>query len=267
MNDLSCFTLVAIQAALLAGNLLKSGFRTSFQIQEKEGTHNLVTEYDFKSEESILSSLKQAFPSHGFLSEEKGEMKNKTSSIVWIIDPLDGTVNFAHEIPHFCVSIAATKQGHPLLGIVFQPMTNELFVAEKGKGAFLNGKPLSVSKTDDLANSFLATGFPYNLQENPHQCKDRFCKVMQAGIPLRRLGSAALDLAYVAAGRFDGFWEVHLAPWDVAAGVLLVEESKGRITSLEGDALRLEKPEALLASNGKIHESLLSLLHVGKKEK
>jgi len=259
MNDFSCMTLQAIQTALLAGHLLKKGFDTSFSIQEKEGMYNLVTEYDLKSEEVILSSLRKAFPSHGFLSEEKGK-EHIEKEVVWVIDPLDGTVNFAHGIPHFSISIAATMDKKPFVGVVYQPMTQELFVAEKNKGAFLNGKKLCVSSNSNLMKAFLATGFPYNLRDNPDRCMERLFNVLKEGLPLRRLGSAAIDLAYVATGRFDGFWETNLGAWDCAAGVLLVEEASGKISDFEGREWQMKEKNALLASNGKIHEALLSLM-------
>ncbi len=262
MNDFSSLTLLAIQTALGSGTILKKGFETHFEIREKEGVHNLVTEMDLKSEEWILSSLKKAFPSHGYCSEEKGGVCPTQKEIVWIIDPLDGTVNFAHEIPIFSVSIAACKNAQPFLGVVYQPMTNELFVAEKNKGAFLNGKKLFVSKTKTLSKAFLATGFPYKLKENPDQCIDRFLPVLKEGLPFRRLGSAALDLCYVAAGRFDGFWETNLQAWDIAAGLLLVEEAGGKVSDWRGNFWKMKENNAILASNGKIHEDLLSLITI-----
>jgi myo-inositol-1(or 4)-monophosphatase len=264
MNDFSSLTLSALQTSLAAGNLLKRGFQTHFKIQKKEGMHNLVTEWDLQSEKEILASLKKAFPTHGFYSEEKDNAFPADKEIVWVIDPLDGTVNFAHGIPIFCVSIAATKNKKPFLGVIYQPMTEELFVAEKGKGAFLNGKKLQVSQNANISDAFLATGLPYLLKENPDLCIERLVSVLKQGLPVRRLGSAAIDLSYVAAGRFDSFWENNLKPWDIAAGILLIEEAGGKVSDWSGKFWEMKENNAILASNGKIHEDLLSLITVKK---
>lgn len=246
-------TQTAIDAALKAGAILKRGFGASFKIYNKEGKNNLVTEFDHKAESIIINSIKEVFPDHEFLAEESGESGAKNNDNVrWIIDPLDGTVNFAHGIPIFSISIAAEQNGELLCGVIYHPILDELFVAKKGSGAYLNGKKLSVSTNKDLDTSFLVTGFPYNVNQNPCGCIDHFVDIIKNGIPVRRLGSAALDLAYVAAGKFDGFWEINLNPWDVAAGVLLVKEAGGQVTQYDGSEYSVYN-ESLLATNGKIH--------------
>jgi myo-inositol-1(or 4)-monophosphatase len=252
-------TLIAIEAALQAGEILRQGYGTSFSITQKEGKHNLVTEYDHKAEKSILTFLKTHVPDSHFLAEESGAT-GIISDTLWIIDPLDGTVNFAHQIPVFSVSIALEKKGELFCGVVYQPITQELFVAEKGKGAYLNGKPLKISTIDNLADSILATGFPYNTHENPHHCIDHFVDILRLGIPIRRMGSAAIDLAYTAAGRYEGYFEVGLAPWDCAAGILLVEEAGGIISTWDLKKLNHRQKVPILCTNGKIHKALANIL-------
>ena len=197
-------------------------------------SNNLVTEVDNLSEDKIISIIKKHCPTHSIISEESGEDK-QDSEYQWIIDPIDGTVNFAHGIPICCVSIGLKKGDDLIYGSVYNPMMNELFFAEKGKGATLNGVPIHVSKKSDFSKACLVTGFPYkwpDTREHPIKVFERF--VME-GLPVRRLGSAAIDLCWVACGRFDGFWEYNLSSWDVAAGYLIVEEAGGRITNFDGD--------------------------------
>lgn len=253
------FTFVATQAALAAGELLRRGFGTSYEIFHKPGQHNLVTTFDKKAEELIISFIHTHFPKHAILAEESGASQ-QSSDVTWIIDPLDGTVNFAHNIPHFSVSIAAAIGKEVVSGVVFQPMTGELFVAEKGKGAYLNGKPIRTTSRTTLEECLLATGFPYNVRANPEHCIDQFVKLAKQGIPIRRLGSAAIDLSYVAAGRFDAFWEVQLHPWDVAAGQLLVEEAGGKVTHYDGLPRDLFGTRHILASNGPLHPTMVKQL-------
>lgn len=260
-SNFSELTLIAIEAALLAGNILKEGYGSSFEIKSKEGHHNLVTEYDHKSEEAIIHFLKREVPQSTFLAEESGFSGEKKDPMLWIIDPLDGTVNFAHHIPLFSISIALEQKGIIQTGVVFQPITQELFVAEKNQGAYLNGKKINVSPISSLKESILATGFPYNLAENPFHCIDHFLDILRAGIPIRRMGSAALDFAYTAAGRFEGFFEVSLSPWDCAAGKLLVEEAGGIVSDWEGSILDIHSRKPLLASNNQIHRETLKLLN------
>lgn len=257
----------AMDAALHAGEILKNGFGTSYRISSKESKNNLVTEYDHKSEKAIIEIIRSRFPDHKFLAEESGKSGSKEENIVrWVIDPLDGTVNFAHTIPIFSVSIAAELNGEVLVGVIYNPITNEIFSARKGEGAFLNGKPIRVSNVDDMSVSMLVTGFPYNVNINPCNCIDHFVSIIQSGIPIRRLGSAALDLAYVAAGRFDGFWEVYLKPWDVAAGMLIVQEAGGLVTQYDQTKFSIFD-DTILATNGKIHSQISSKLikcHCGR---
>lgn len=250
----------AMEAALKAGNILKEGFGTSFKISNKEGKNNLVTEFDHLAEKIIIEHIHSKFPDHAFLAEESGKTGNvKIDNVRWVIDPLDGTVNFAHSLPIFSVSIAAELNNELLCGVVYHPMLDELFTAEKGKGSYLNGNPIKVSQNDDLDTSFLVTGFPYNVNQNPCGCINHFVSIIQRGIPVRRLGSAALDLAYVAAGRFDGFWEIDLHPWDVAAGVLLIREAGGRVSDYNGVEYLIEN-RSMVATNGVIHDQVTNVL-------
>jgi myo-inositol-1(or 4)-monophosphatase len=249
-------TELAIRTSKEAGAILREGFRTSFKIASKSGKNDLVTEYDKRSEDHIINEIRKEFPDHSFLAEESGKTgEYEKDKVLWVIDPLDGTVNYAHCLPIFSVSIAAVLNGEILAGAIYHPVLDELFQATKGKGAYRNGEPMHVSDNDDFEKSMLVTGFPYNVKENPCQCIDHFVSIIQMGIPVRRLGSAALDLAYTAAGVFDGFWEVNLNPWDVAAGVILVQEAGGRVTEYNLDKHSIFS-ENILATNGKIHNRI-----------
>lgn len=250
---------VAVTASKLAGSKLKEGFGSSFEISSKEGVHNLVTEYDYLAEQIILTNIKESFPDHFILSEEAGANTSK-SNVRWIIDPLDGTVNFAHSIPIFCVSIGVELNGEMVVGVIYNPMLEELFVAVKGEGATLNGKKINVSKTTSLQDSILVTGFPYNVAQNENGCIDDVVTILKLGLPLRRLGSAALDLAYLAAGRFDGYWESKLNPWDIAAGLLIVREAGGKVTHYDNNEYVLSNG-TVLATNSLIHDELSKALH------
>lgn len=257
----SPFTLAAIEAALNAGELLLSGFGTNYSVSSKGGNQNLVTEYDLSSQKLIVSILRKQFPDHQFLGEEdKVESQIDHTKIVWIIDPLDGTVNFARSIPVFSVSIAAALGKEILTGVVYYPSMNELFVAEKNKGAYLNSKRLKVSDRANFNQSFMATGFPYDVDKDPLNCVERFASIAKMGIPLRRLGSAAIDLSYVAAGRFDAFWEVGLHPWDLAAGKLLIEEAGGKVTHYDGSVHKIYGYYPVLATNGLLHQKMVEIL-------
>ena len=250
---------IAVRAALKAGTLLRRGFGTSFRIDQKEGKNNLVTDYDRASEKCIIEEIRKEFPEDSFLGEEGGAVKG--GEILWIIDPIDGTVNFAHAIPCFAISIAATCNGEVLAGVVYQPMTAELFVAEKGKGAYLNGERIFVSKETTLDTALLSTGFPAkSLKGDPAHSIALFADFVEQGISLRRFGSAAIDLSYLAAGRFDGFWEVTLQPWDIAAGQLLVEEAGGKVSQYDGTFRDLLSTGPLLASNAHLHAILTSAM-------
>ena len=243
--------------AVEAGTLLRKRINSHHTVQYK-GEINLVTEADRLSEALIIERIRKAFPDHGILAEESPETANG-SGFRWIIDPLDGTTNYAHGYPVFCVSIALEVGGMVRLGAVYNPMLAELFVAEKGEGAFLNGRRLAVSRTAELSRGLLATGFPYDIREDRNNNINYFNVMAMHAQAIRRTGSAALDMAYVAAGRFDGFWELKLMPWDTAAGWLLTAEAGGTVTDLQGGPYQLHSPH-ILASNGSIHGELADLL-------
>jgi len=254
---------VLLEATREAGKIIQHYFQGSFRVENKDTVNNLVTEVDKHAETKIIEVIKNYFPEHAIISEEIGELK-KDSPYQWIIDPIDGTVNFAHGIPICCVSIGLKHGDSMLLGAVYNPMMNELFFAEKGKGSFLNDEPISVSKKSDFRKACLVTGFPYNwpqTSEHPIRVFERF---ILEGLPVRRLGSAAIDLCWVACGRFDGFWEYNLNPWDIAAGYLIVEEAGGKITNFAGDPYTVFDKETL-ATNGLIHEAMQSIIHNKKK--
>jgi myo-inositol-1(or 4)-monophosphatase len=256
LQDRSRFTL-GLDLARRAGSLILDGMGRTLQLTHK-GAIDLVTEYDLGSEHLIIDGIRRMFPSDSILSEESGGSGD--SEICWVIDPLDGTTNFAHGLPHFSVSIACWEKGQPQFGIIFDPARSELFHAVRGEGAWLNDRPLHVSAETRLAESMLATGFPYDLRSNPENNLDQFARMSHRALAIRRLGSAALDLAYVADGRFDGYWELSVFPWDWAAGILLVREAGGRATTLDGqDALPLGTT-SILASNGLMHEETLQAL-------
>jgi len=247
------------QIALEAGVLLKSLLGRINRIRHK-GEIDLVTEADLHSEKLILESMGRQFPKDTFITEETGQ-HGADSERVWLIDPLDGTVNFAHELPFFAVSIALQVQGEAMLGVVHNPCTQELFEAAKGSGAFLNQRPITVSKTSELLNSLLATGFPYTMHQNPGDVIQRFNNLTIRSQGIRRIGSAAMDLCYVAAGRFAGYWEQDLKPWDTAAGAIIVEEAGGRVTDFEGNPFT-PYLDTVAASNSLIHEDMLKALRL-----
>lgn len=256
---------LAIEAALEAGKFLKQSVGNIKNVETKLGQEtNLVTEIDKKSEELIIGMIRKKYPDHDFLAEESGN-HNQKSEYRWIIDPLDGTLNFTHAVPLYSVSIAVEHRGEIIAGVVYEPNLGELFTAEKGKGAFLNQKPIHVSKVDRLIESMLVTGFPYTIRDNPNNAVQHFVNMLMKAQGIRRLGSAAVDLAYVACGRFEGFWEVSLSPWDMAAGVLLVQEAGGRFTDFHGKTSSVYgKP--VLATNGLVHDSLVEILERGLSE-
>lgn len=255
--SLEDITSSATHAALQAGNFLASSYGKHHQVSYKEGKHNIVTECDTAAEKLIIDFLKERFPNHSFLGEEKG-LQHSDSPYLWIIDPLDGTVNFAHSIPHFCVSIACLYKGEVVVGVIFQPLSQELFIAQKEKGAFLNGNKMSVSNTSSLENAFLALSLPYNIHENPLNCIETLAKILKRGIPIRKLGSAALNLCYVASGAFDLFCAPLLHPWDFAAGKLIVEEAGGKVSHYNGADITEFSSNSLLATNGTLHKQILS---------
>jgi len=254
MKELSDFSR---HLARKAGKLLADRFTRQNPVYYK-GTIDLVTEADRMSEEMILSEIGRRFPDHGVLSEESKE-KNGRTAMRWIVDPLDGTTNYAHGFPFFCVSIALEKDGMVILGVVYDPLRDDLFEASLGGGSRLNGKKLRVSSVDDLSRGLLATGFPYDIRKSPDNNLNFFNVMAKKAQAIRRAGAAALDLAYLAAGRFDGFWELKLKPWDTAAGSLLVTEAGGVLSDMKGEKWKLFSP-GLVASNGLIHEQMMKVL-------
>jgi myo-inositol-1(or 4)-monophosphatase len=237
-------------------------FNGEFKISNKEGVNNLVTEADHAAEKAIFEVIKQHHPDHFILSEETGEIA-RDSPFKWIIDPIDGTVNFANGIPICCVSIGIEHDGQMMMGAVYNPFFNELFFAQRGFGATLNDKIIRVSDKDKVINSCLVTGFPYTYLDMPNGPLQVFEKLIRNGVPVRRLGSAAIDLCWVAAGRFDGFYEHKLAAWDSAAGFLIVEEAGGKVTDFKGEKYSPYQPH-IIATNGKIHDELLAVVNGGE---
>jgi myo-inositol-1(or 4)-monophosphatase len=264
------------QAALAAGAAMRLNYLQPHEVTLK-GAIDPVTETDLQAQEIIIALIRRHFPDHGFLAEEErmGEEAGTggtgfpacantslppTKTINrWIIDPLDGTVNFAHGFPMFCVSIAFEAEGKLEYGVIYDPLRDELFEAKRGGGAFLNGKPIRVSKTDRLDRALLATGFPYDIRERLPETMARLGRLLGAVQGVRRAGSAALDMCYVACGRFDGFWEENLKPWDTAAGLLIIEEAGGRITNFSGGDYDIYSPN-IVASNGILHDQLTAML-------
>src|SRR5215813_2890405 len=248
----------ATHIAREAGNLLVQKLGSA-KITTK-GDINLVTEADIAAENLIIERIRSYYPQHGILAEESGEadLKGRQSEWKWIIDPLDGTTNYAHCYPCFCVSIALERDGQLEIGVVYDPMRDEMFAAERGRGATLNDRKIRVSSVEQLSGAMLCTGFPYNVRERPDFARD-FTNFTMNAQAVRRDGSAALDLAYVACGRFDGFWEDGLSPWDVAAGALLIFEARGKVTNFKDEPLDIYN-EQVLASNGLIHEAMMRVL-------
>ena len=241
-----------------AGEILREGYNKEHKVNFK-GVIDLVTEIDHQSEAYLLGEVQRDFPSQYILAEESGVIDGN-DEYVWYIDPLDGTVNYAHHIPIFCVSIAYSSKGVLTLGAVYDPMRDEMFLAERGKGATLNGKSIRVSSTAELQKSLLVTGFPYDAWDTEQDNFANFVKFGKLTQGVRRLGSAALDLCYVGAGRFDGFWEMALKPWDVAAGGLVCEEAGARVTNVKGEADYISPPQSVVATTPSIHARMLDEL-------
>ncbi len=247
---------------MAAGKLQRERLWSEHEIEFKGEESNLVTEVDRACEDMIVAAIRAAFPGHDILAEENTYVPTG-SAFRWIIDPLDGTTNYAHGFPWFCVSIALEVEGEVKLGVIYHPMMDELFTAAKGAGALLNGRGIRVSSRKPLKSSLLATGFPYDRTRNSENNFANFVNFQMSARAVRRAGAAALDLAYVAAGRLDGYWEVKLKPWDVAAGQLLVTEAGGRVTNYAGEPYSVYD-HRILASNGLIHEEMVEVL--GKDE-
>lgn len=249
------FLKVALEAAQLGGEVLKKHWGKLNHICHKESTVDLVTEADRESEQVILALIEKAFPSHSILAEERGQVQSTEKNYLWVVDPLDGTTNYTHQFPFVCISIALWLDGVGHVGVVYNPILNEFFHAVRGKGAELNQKKIKVSEVKELNKSLLASGFPYDRRENSDNNYREFCHLTQITQGVRRAGSAALDLAYVAAGRLDGYWERGIKPWDIGAGIILVEEAGGRVSNYENRPIEIFS-DKILASNGFLHTSI-----------
>jgi myo-inositol-1(or 4)-monophosphatase len=248
---------IAEQACRSAGEILRRRFGRVHRIKKK-GTIDLVTEADLEAEKAVLQIIQNSFPRDNILSEEAGQHA-EGSPRTWLIDPLDGTTNFTHGFPFFAVSVALEVDGELTVGVVYDPLKNELFEGAKGSGARLNNEPIHVSRITQLGDSLLGTGFSYDVQEKPQRVMERFTRMVVRAQGVRRPGSAALDLCYLAAGRFDGFWEEGLHPWDTAGGAIIVREAGGKVTTFEGEAFSPYQ-KSIVAANPLIHDDLLSLL-------
>ena len=252
LNDL-------IQLAKSAGQIVREGFNRPHTIGFKSEV-DVVTEMDHHSEDYLMSEIRSHFPADSILTEESGAI-NGSHENVWIVDPLDGTVNYAHHLPIYSISIAYQQRGVLQMGVVYDPSLDECFSAERGRGAWLNGSPIHVTATTELIKTLLVTGFPYDRNGSDFALNMRyFSELTRVSQGVRRLGSAALDMCYVACGRFDGYWELSIHPWDVAAGALILEEAGGRVTDLQGDGNYLKPPYALIAANPAIHQAIFEKL-------
>jgi myo-inositol-1(or 4)-monophosphatase len=243
-----------------AGTLLLEGYENAGEVHKK-GEIDLVTEYDLRSERQVVDEIQQVFPEDSIIAEEGGE--HQQGSGYWVLDPLDGTVNFAHGVPIFCVSLAYLENGCPIIGAIYDPLRDELFHTQLGQGAWLGDQRLTVSKATTLNQSLLVTGFAYDIRTRSDNNLDHFTNLSLRTQGVRRLGSAALDLAYVAAGHFDGYWEMISFPWDIAAGTLMVTEAGGAVSQADGNQLNVKRATSVVATNGKIHAEMLATLANG----
>lgn len=258
LSDRSTLLETAIRAAQTAGTVLREHARSGFRIEYKAAI-NLVTDADRRAEDCIVQTILAAHPSHRILAEERGQGGGTNSRYQWIVDPLDGTTNFAHGFPFYSVSIGLEYDGECILGVVLDPVRHELFTAVIGQGARMNDEPLHVSTIETLDKSLLVTGFAYNIRETQNNNLDHFARISLRAQAVRRTGSAALDLCYVAAGRFDGYWEVTLSPWDMAAGIVILREAGGLVSGFTNGEFSLYGQE-LVATNGHIHDQLLDAI-------
>ncbi len=250
-----------ISLARQAGDILRSSFGQHLQVDHKS-LIDLVTDADRRSEQFLLSHIRQHFPTDRIMAEESGELKG-THDRQWYIDPLDGTVNYAHGLPIFSVSIAVAEAGELHLGVVYDPMRDECFSAERGQGAWLNGKPIHAAQAADLDHALLVTGFPYDIRTNPQNNLDHYAHLALHSQGVRRLGSAALDSCYVACGRFDGYWELWVQSWDVAAGGLIAREAGAVVTNIAGGTDFISPPQSILAANPQLHPLIMAELKRG----
>jgi myo-inositol-1(or 4)-monophosphatase len=251
---------IAVRAARAAGDIIvRSLDRVDLLTITPKGRNDFVTEVDRQAEREIIHTLQKAYPSHAFLGEESGRQGAARSDFVWVIDPLDGTTNFLHGFPQFCVSIGMLYRGRLEKGVIYDPLRQELFVAGRGAGATLNNRRIRVTKQNGLKNALIGTGFPFKDQRHVEAYLGMFRDMMQDTAGIRRAGSAALDLAYVAAGRLDGFWEIGLKKWDMAAGILLIQEAGGIVTDLDGSDRYLESGN-VVAANPKLHQAMRGLI-------
>lgn len=253
---------IAEAIARRAGAVVMEGFGRVRHVRQK-GAIDLVTEFDQRSEEAIISSLQKEFPEHAILAEESG-LHQRTSEYQWVVDPIDGTTNFAHGIPVFAITLALLRGTAPMAGVIYDPLHDEMFSAAAGRGASLNSRPIHVSSQADLGQALLATGFAYDVRTNPRNNLAQYAQFQLRTQGVRRLGSAALDCAWTAMGRLDGYWEFGIKPWDIAAGGLLVREAGGRATSTEGDE-EFIPTRTIVVSNGLLHEQILRVLREGDK--
>ncbi len=250
-----------IEISKIAGQIIREGFRKNFSVEFKSNESDLVTDIDKESEKTIVNYIKKKFKNHQILAEETGSIK-ASSEYLWVIDPLDGTTNFAHGLPIFAVSIGVQKNNETICGVVYDVMRDVIYAAEINGGAYENSKKIFVSSNQNLSHSLLVTGFPYNIKSNPNHAIEKFNLFLKKARAIRRLGSAAIDFCYVANGVFDGFWEVHLHPWDICAGKLIVEEAGGLVTDFSNRPVKIFSKQ-ILASNAKIHAKMLKILQIG----
>lgn len=252
------FLKIALEAGAKAGEVIKENFHNEKLIDYK-GRINLVTNVDREAEKVVLDTIKKYYPEHNILTEETEHKQNPDQEYCWVIDPLDGTTNYVHGFPFVCVSIALQKNNESIVGVVYNPILDELFHAEKGKGSFRNSEPISVSDNADFSKSLLATGFPYDMLDDERNNIQYFSKLIKKCRGIRRPGAAAIDICYVACGIFDGYWELELYPWDTAAGIIILEEAGGKVSKFDGSEFSIFDKE-IVATNGHIHEELLKVL-------
>jgi myo-inositol-1(or 4)-monophosphatase len=258
MSDQSSWLTTAVDAVVRAGEMMMSQFGGDFRV-DKKGEIDLVTEVDVAIERMFRALIAERFPDHAILGEELGGSGSAPSGPCWVFDPIDGTTNFAHGVPIFCASVALEVGGDSRVAAVYDPTRKELFTAERGKGAFLNGRPIQVSHASTLVDAMLVTGFPYDVHQRVEEIVGLFGRFVGKARAVRRLGSAAIDLCYVAAGRMDGFWESDLKAWDIAGGALIVMEAGGTVTNMAGERFS-SRGRHVLASNGRIHDAMLEVI-------